>query len=77
MTSVVPLFFLNLIMNMKAKYGKEDIYIKYVSSDKKYALVSKEKVGKRKVFKLDFTQISGLNKRDLNKLEKLYEWKDS
>ena len=50
MTSVVPLFFLNLTMNMKAKYGKDVIYIKYVSSDKKYALVSKEKVGKRKVF---------------------------
>ena len=51
-------------MNMKAKYGKDIIYIKYVSSDKKYALVSKEKLGKRKVFKLDFKQISGLNKSD-------------
>jgi len=77
MTSVVPLFFLNLTMNMKAKYGKDVIYIKYVSSDKKYALVSKEKVGKRKVFKLDFTEILGLNKKDLNKVKKLYEWKDS
>jgi len=64
-------------MNMKAKYGKDVIYIKYVSSDKKYALVSKEKVGKRKVFKLDFTEILGLNKKDLNKVKKLYEWKDS
>ncbi len=63
-------------MNMKAKHGKDIIYIKYMSSDMKYVLVSKHKEGKRKVFKLDFTELSGLNKKDLSKLEKLYEWKD-
>ncbi len=63
-------------MNMKAKYGKDIVYIKYVSQDMKYALVSKLKEGKRKIFKINFSEVSSLNKRDLDKLKQLHEWKD-
>ena len=63
-------------MNIKAKYNNESIYIKYMSLGMKYVLVSKLEKGKRKIFKLQFSEISGLNKKDLNKLEKLHEWKD-
>ena len=63
-------------MNIKAIYNNKPIYIKYMSSDMEYVLVSKLEKGKRKIFKLDFSEVSGLNKTDLNKLKKLHEWKD-
>jgi hypothetical protein len=63
-------------MNIKAKYNDKPIYIKYMSLDMKYVLVSKLEKGKRKIFKLQFSEVSGLNKKDLNKFKKLHKWKD-
>lgn len=59
-------------MNQKAKYNQEDVYIKYMSSDMKTALVSRSRQGKMLMFKVDFSELEGLTKRELNKLKKLY-----
>jgi hypothetical protein len=56
---------------MKATLNGKDIYVKYVSMDEEYALVSYDSKANSKIFKEDLINIKGLAKKDMNKLKKV------
>lgn len=56
---------------MIAKLDDKDVYVKFISEDEAYALVSLDLEGKSKMFKVDLVNISGLGKRNINKLKNL------
>ena len=56
---------------MIAKIDDKDVYVKFISEDEAYALVSLDLEGKSKMFKVDLVNISGLGKRNINKLKNL------
>ena len=56
---------------MIAKMDDKDVYVKFISEDEAYALVSLDLEGKSKMFKVDLVNISGLGKRNINKLKNL------
>jgi hypothetical protein len=56
---------------MIAKMDEKDVYVKFISEDEAYALVSLDLEGKSKMFKVDLVNISGLGKRNINKLKNL------
>jgi len=58
-------------MSMKATLNGKDIYVKYVSMDDEYALVSYESDANSKIFKEDLVNIKGLGKREMSKLKKV------
>lgn len=52
---------------MKINFNNEDLYIRFVSSDQKYVLVSKKKEIPELVFKIDICDLVDV---DLDKLKK-------
>ena len=53
---------------MKAAHNGKTIYIKHVSEDIDYVLVTEDKNLKSKIFKLDVSNIENLKIKDLQKL---------
>jgi hypothetical protein len=60
---------------MKVQYEGEDVYIKYVSLDMEYALVSKNKKTDKGMFKVCIINLQGLTEKDLPKLNKFIKMK--
>lgn len=60
---------------MKVQYEGEDVYIKYVSLDMEYALVSKNKKDSLGMFKVCIINLQGLTEKDLPKLNKFIKMK--
>lgn len=56
---------------MIAKMDDKDVYVKFISEDEAYALVTHDLEGNSKIFKVDLVNISGLGKRNINKLKNL------
>jgi hypothetical protein len=52
---------------MKIEYNGQELYINFVSEDTNYVIVSKDKEGTLGKFKLNATELDGI---DLNKLKK-------
>jgi len=52
---------------MKIEYNGQELYINFVSENTNYVIVSKDKEGTLGKFKLNATEIEGI---DLNKLKK-------
>jgi len=52
---------------MKIEYNGQELYINFVSEDANYVIVSKDKEGTLGKFKLNATELDGI---DLNKLKK-------
>jgi hypothetical protein len=52
---------------MKIEYNGQELYINFVSEDTNYVIVSKDKEGTLGKFKLNATELEGI---DLNKLKK-------
>ncbi len=55
---------------MEAIYNDEKVYIKLISEDEKYALVSKSKKEKTGLFKVDVVNLNNLKLKDLHKYKK-------
>jgi hypothetical protein len=55
---------------MEATYNNEKVYIKVISEDEKYALVSKSKKAKTGLFKVDVINLNNLKLKDLHKYKK-------
>lgn len=55
---------------MKVNYQGEVVYATYLCDDTNYVLVTKDKKKKSGFFKLNLTDLSGLNEKDLSKLKK-------
>jgi hypothetical protein len=55
---------------MEAIYNDEKVYIKLISEDEKYALVSKSKKDKTGLFKVDVVNLNNLKLKDLHKYKK-------
>jgi len=55
---------------MKIEYQGKVVYATYLCDDTNYVLVTKDKKKKSGFFKLNLTDLSGLNKKDLSKLKK-------
>lgn len=53
---------------MKAAHKGKTIYIKHISEDMSYVLVTEDKKLKSNIFKLDVSNIENLNIKDLQKL---------
>lgn len=60
---------------MKIQFEGEDVYIKYVSLDMEYALVSKNKKADEGMFKVCIINLQGLTEKDLPKLNKFIKMK--
>jgi len=57
-------------IRMKLKHNNKTVYVKYVSSDHKYALVTEDESKTFKIYKVDVEDLEGLNKRNLNKFKR-------
>ena len=57
---------------MKIKFNGQELYITFVSEDNKYVLVSKDKEGTLGKFKLNVSELEGI---DINKLKKFKKGK--
>jgi predicted ATP-grasp superfamily ATP-dependent carboligase len=55
---------------METTYNDEKVYIKVISGDEKYALVSKSKKAKTGLFKVDIINLNNLKLKDLHKYKK-------
>jgi hypothetical protein len=53
---------------MKIEFNGQELYINFVSEDSSYVLVSKDKEGTRGKFKLDTSELVGV---DVSKLKKV------
>lgn len=50
---------------MKAKYNKKTVYIKHISSDKEYAILTYDKSKLTGLFKVNLSDLTDVNLSDL------------
>jgi hypothetical protein len=55
---------------MKVDYQGEIVYATYLCDDTNYVLVTKDKKKESGLFKVNLTDLSGLNEKNLSKLKK-------
>jgi hypothetical protein len=55
---------------MKVDYQEEVVYATYLCDDTNYVLVTKDKKKESGLFKVNLTDLSGLNEKNLGKLKK-------